>query len=136
MFGGKVDAFHREQMQQLVDSMLRAATRSGGGSRRGGGDGRGGSVGGGAAASGANASDSGKLEEKLVSLKLALVAGLTVRAPAARLSVASANVLVNRLNFGGRHGAVPQTSAHVKVSFLLCTVTFYANLAHSLTRSP
>ena len=94
MFGGKVDAFHREQMQQLVDSMLRAATRSGGGSRRGGGDGRGGSVGGGAAASGANASDSGKLEEKLVSLKLALVAGLTVRAPAARLSVASANVLV------------------------------------------
>ena len=25
---------------------------------------------------------------------------------------------------------------HCKVSFLLCTVTFYANLAHTLTRSP
>ena len=27
-------------------------------------------------------------------------------------------------------------SARLKVSFLSCTVTFYANLAHSLTRSP
>ena len=28
------------------------------------------------------------------------------------------------------------TSSHVQVSFLLCTVTFHANLAHSLTCSP
>ena len=28
------------------------------------------------------------------------------------------------------------TTTRIEVSFLLCTVIFYANLAHSLTRSP
>ena len=37
-----------------------------------------------------------------------------------------------RVRFGARGVAQSRT----KVSFLLCTVTFYANLAHSLTRSP
>ena len=35
----------------------------------------------------------------------------------------------------GRAGH-PVASRIVKVSFLLCTVIFHANLAHSLTRSP
>ena len=103
MFAGKVDTFHREQMQQLIDSTLRFEVEH---IAPGGQDG------------GMSDTFLLKLQENIVSLKLALVAGLTVRAPAARLSVEHANRLVNNLDFGHKHGTVPQTSAHVKTIFL------------------
>jgi hypothetical protein len=72
---------------------------------------------------------------------------LESRAYIARMRIASANVINAACRYHlARTPGSPASLAKTKgptradatqgVSFLLCTVTFYANLAHNLTRSP